>query len=258
MPDATLIIQSAPPAAPAWLERCMASVAAWSGLHGFGYRRLDDGLFAAVPADIVARVGPGMRITLSDIARLLALDAALAEGFARVAWFDADILVFDASALALPDATPFACGREYWVWAEDGRLHARHTITNALLCFATRDGLLDGYLHAAHRILRTAPLPLDRLAIGPLLLSDLHQRRALPLMTGIATLSPLLIEETIAGGGAGLAAHRAAWRERVAGAHLCRSLGHTGEAPALVHPSAFDPVIDRLLARGPALLNDPG
>lgn len=258
MRGATLIIQSAPPAPPAWLERCMASVVAWAALRGYRYRRLDDRLFDRVPADIVARLGQGARIPLSDIARLLALEAALAEGYARVAWLDADILVFDPPALALPDDTPFACAREFWIWADADGLHARHTVNNALLSFATRDGLLEWYLDAAHQILRTAPLPLERLTLGPQLLSDLHNRRALPLMEGVATLSPLLIEETITGGGAGLVAHRAAWRARVAGAHLCRSLGHTGEAPALVHPSAFDPAIDRLLADGPALLNDPG
>ncbi|MET0270668.1 MAG: hypothetical protein ABW173_09595, partial [Sphingomonas sp.] len=156
----------------------------------------------------------------------------------------------------LPD-DPFACGRELWVWAQDGALRTRDNPTNALLAFTTRAGLLDWYLNAAHRILREAPLPVHRLALGPQLLTDVHRLRPLPLIESVATLSPLLIAETIAGGGPGLARHRSGWRARISGAHLCRSLGQTADGPALTPADAFDPAIDRLLRDGATLLNDP-
>ena len=130
MNAATLIIQSAPAQPPAWLDRCMATVAAWAARRGYAYTRLDDALFEIVPADIRARLGPQARIQLSDIARLLWIARGLATGHARVAWIDSDILLFDPGRFDLPGMA-FACGRELWVWIEGGGMRFRSNATNA-------------------------------------------------------------------------------------------------------------------------------
>ena len=251
----TLILQSAPPAPPAWLARCMASVRGWCAAQGHAYRLLGDELFDAVPADIVARFGGGARIPKSDLGRLTWIARLLDEGWGRVMWIDADVILFDPAAMTLPPDVPYACAREHWLWHGAEGIAAREAVTNALLLFSTRAGLLDWYAAQAVTILREAPLPLNRIALGPQLLTDLHAVQPLPLIESVATLSPLLMAEIHAGGGPALAAHRAAWTHPVAGAHLCRSLGQTRDGPALVPANIFDPVIDRLLTEGTALLN---
>ena len=242
-----VILQSAPPGWPDWTRRCLASVATWAERAGVDYRLIGDELFDPVPAAWAAAAGPE-RLPLTDYARLLWIERLLAEGAGQVIWLDADILVVDP-ALAFPGGD-FFC-RELWLYrsSDDGLPHVRPSVNNCAMGFLKGSPLLDWYLTAC----RAAPdmAPLHRLALGPALLGARHAVAPLPLADSVLTLSPALMGALLGDNRGLLDGFRRLWDAPVGALHLCRSLGDTGDGPALVLPDVYDHLLDRLEAHSP-------
>src|SRR5580658_8048741 len=78
---------------PSWISRCLASVQAWALAKGYDYRLTDDSAFLLCGADYLARVGDNKR-SITNLCRLELIKLALAEGYDRAIWMDADIQVF--------------------------------------------------------------------------------------------------------------------------------------------------------------------
>jgi len=221
----TLVLQSHRDPLPApWLARCLASVEDWAGAAGYGYRFLGDELFDPIPEHLRERLR-GQPVVASDLARLLALRAALEEGFEAAVWCDADFLVFDPERLALP-AESYAVGRE--VWVEDrgaGRMpRARVKVHNAFLLFRRGNPFLDFAIDAVLRLLAAHPGPYSPQFAGPKLLTALHNIVGFPVAERAGMLSPPVIRDLAAGGGPCLELFRERSPEPVAGANLCASL----------------------------------
>jgi hypothetical protein len=199
-------------------------VEAWAGAAGYDYRYIDDELFDPVPDHLRERLR-GQPVVASDLARLLALRAALDEGFEAAVWCDADFLVFDPERLALP-AEPYAVGRE--VWIEDrgpGRTpRARVKVHNAFLLFRRGNPFLDFCIDAVERLLGAHSGPYSPQFVGPKLLTALHNIVGFPVAERAGMLSPPVIRDLAAGGGPCLDLFRARSPEPVAGANLCASL----------------------------------
>jgi hypothetical protein len=253
-PD-TLVFQSyRPVGTPDWLARCLASVAGWAAAQGHAYTRLGDEFFEIVPGWFVDRCGDE-RLPVTDFARLLWARRYLEAGWRRVIWLDADVLIPDPARFAIPDTAPHALGREYWLWrAADGALAGRWAVNNAVAMFTAGSSLLPFYIDACETLVRAA-LPVDRLALGPKMLSALNAAVPLPLVPDLATLSPTLIA-AIAGGddGEAPAAHAAAWRAPVAAMHLCRSVTTIAGGLGLIEEARVARAVERLL-REPRLLD---
>lgn len=221
----TLVLQSHRDPLPApWLPRCLASVEAWAGAAGYDYRYIGDELFEPVPDHLRERLR-GQPVVASDLARLLALRAALEEGFEAAVWCDADFLVFDPERLALP-AESYAVGRE--VWIEDrgaGRTpRARVKVHNAFLLFRRGNPFLDFCIAAVERLLGAHAGPYSPQFVGPKLLTALHNIVGFPVAERAGMLSPPVIRDLAAGGGPCLDLFCARSPEPMAGANLCASL----------------------------------
>lgn len=247
-----IILQSVAPRFPDWIARCTDSVARWAGANGFRYEMLGDELFDPLPEEWVAMAGP-LALPRTDYARLLWIKRLHDKGHARVIWIDADVLVIDGR-LSLPPED-FFC-REDWIFAEDGdsRLFVRSGVNNCAMAFASGSPLLDWYLERCR--LEPADGPLRRLALGPKMLSERHRAAALPLIGTVATISPWVMQGLLNADSRRIETFFSIWQAPVEAAHICRSLGHTSDAPALVPPHLYDPLID-CLERG-ALTNIGG
>lgn len=240
---ATLILQShRQPLPGAWLERCLASVRSWAGHHGFAYRFVDDALFQHLPGDLL-RATQRQPVVATDLARLAAMQAALAEGYEAVVWLDADTLVANRQALVLPEAS-YAVGREVWIQPHKGRLRAFVKVHNAFLMARAGNPFLAFYRHAAENLVRAHDGPMVPQLVGPKLLSALHNLAGLTVTEHAGMLSPAVIRDLLAGGGEALQLFR---RESVvppAAVNLCGSL--VGRE---LDEAEMDAVID-VLARG--------
>lgn len=223
----TIVLQSCPPQERSgWLKTCMDSVQHWALSQGYEWRYLDDALFQPLPAD----VQPGGRISpviASDLARLLWLQQLLQQGYERVVWLDADVLVFTPQAMVLPDAS-YAVGRELWVQADkSGPWRAWKKVHNAAMLFANQaDGhnsLLDFYADTAMRLLRANQQGMPAQFIGPKLLSALHNTSQLPVWECVGMLSPAVVEDLLGANNGALACMQTRQEQPLAAANLCRS-----------------------------------
>lgn len=220
---ATLVLQShRQPLPGAWLVPCLDSVRRWARLQGFDYRFEGDALLARVPADLLERTRH-RRVVATDLARLAAIEAALADGYRTVVWLDADTLVLDPACLILPD-DGYALGREVWVQPAENGPRVFVKVHNAFLMFRAGNPFLAFYRHAAERIVRAHEGPMVPQLVGPKLLTALHNLVRCPVCEPAAMLSPAVARDALAGGGPALDAFRQRSRQAPAALNLCGSL----------------------------------
>jgi len=200
----TLVIQShSLPLSPSWLVSCIDSVKDWSQQHRFDYQFLDDRLFELLPKAFMEQYA-AQKVILTDYARLLWLQKYLAEGYQTVVWLDADFLIFNPDKFCLPESS-YAVGREVWVQEDKkSQLRVYKKVHNAFLMFRQSNAFLDFYAETAEKLLRKNSGRVPPQFIGPKLLGALHNLVDLPVMETAGMLSPLVIKDLIAGGGAAL------------------------------------------------------
>ncbi|MDW3207827.1 MAG: hypothetical protein R8L07_20015 [Alphaproteobacteria bacterium] len=213
-----------------WIGRCVDSVREWSESSGYEYRFLGDEIFDLIPNWYRDKVSGRMPIQ-ADLARLILIRDALASGFDRAVWFDADLLVFAPDRLDL-DQVQDTCafGRELWVGTDPaGRLKTWRSIHNAVCLFQAGDPVLPFLIHTVERIIDRADA--DRIApqmVGPKLLTALDNIAGFGRIETVAAFSPLVLRDIDAGGGDALASLKSAiGREKMpmpAAANLCASL----------------------------------
>lgn len=201
----------------------MESVTAWAESNHFQYRFIGDEIFDLVEPELMAKAG-AQTVIASDLARLKSMQQGLDEGFDCVVWCDADFLIFNPQDLVLP-VVDFAFGREIWVQANDkGSLRAYPKLHNALMMFRRGNTCLDFYADTAARLLRLTQGSMPPQFIGPKLLTALHNIASFPVMERAGMLSPLVMRDILAGGGAALDLFLRKSPEPPAGANLSSSL----------------------------------
>lgn len=225
----TLVIQSASELdRPGWLSSCLQSVEGWARERGYDYRFRGDDALELTPGWYRAKL-IGRSPIVADLARLLLIRDALAMGYERACWIDADVLLYAPERLDLPDDDECAFGREYWVQKNrDGRWQVRRNVHNALCSFVAGCPVLPFLIHATQRIIsRADPQHIAPQMVGPKLLSALHNLTGFGLIDTIGALSPAVLDDVVQGGGEALRAMLAATPEPLAGVNLCASVnGH--------------------------------
>jgi hypothetical protein len=244
----TLVIQSHRSPLPyAWLEHCLASVRDWCARYDYEYRFMGDELFECLP-DSLREKTRRQPVVATDLARLRVLQQALAKGYERVVWMDADFLVFRPEQLSLPEQS-YAAGREVWVQRDGaGKLKVYRKVHNAFLLFARGNSFLDFYADTAQRLLTLNDAPMPPQFIGPKLLTALHNLARLPVLECAGMLSPLVIGDMLAGSGPALELFRGSSSQPIAAANLCVSSCDKRE----VSEQAMEQLIERLLAKSRA------
>lgn len=243
----TLVIQSQRlPLPQPWLQPCIESVQHWARLQGFAYRFLDDQLFDLVSPALLHKTRR-QKVIATDLARLKALQAALAEGYERVLWCDADFLIFNPARFSLLDAS-YALGREVWVQArvkKPQQLEAKIKVHNAFLLFCRANSFLDFYCETAERLLHLNTGTMPPQFIGPKLLSALHNIAHCPVQDSAGMLSPLTSRAILGGDGEALRLFEEKSPAPVYAANLCTSL-HDPQHPQSLGSDEMFKLIARL------------
>lgn len=215
---------------PEWIATCMESVRCWAEANGFGYRRIGDALFDPLPADLPA-LGAPPALPATDLARLLWIRKLFGEGWGRILWLDADILVLAPKAFAIDSAPDHIFCRELWTWHDEDRLKGRWSINNCAMAFAAGSDFLERYIGTCIDLARTSSGRLSRLALGPDLLTRWDKSEPLPQIVTVPTLSPLLIGAALHGDRKPIDAFLDVWNAPIHAVHLCRSLGEKEGEP---------------------------
>lgn len=180
-----------------WMGRCIESVASWAQALGADYQLIHDELFDYVPAGLKSHIGH-QTVVASDIARLAWLQEMLSQGYERVIWCDADLLIFRYFE---PHDSSHAFGREVWVQLKDGRPRAYRKIHNAYMAFTAESPVLGFYRESAERLLAKARMPVVPQFVGPKLLTALDNLVGFAVEERVGMLSPLALQTYKNGGG---------------------------------------------------------
>ena len=241
-----------------FLERCMASVRAWTRDSGFDYRFLDDRFFDIVPAWYRERVG-GNKLVLANLARLVAARNVLREGYDRAVWIDADVLVFDPAAFRLDAPEGFALVLETWIRSHAGGHEPLRQVNNCVAVFDAGNPFLDYAIWAHETLVRHRPQDVVPHGTSTRLFTAISAATPLPLLTNVGILTPAMALELAGpGDGPALEAFARLHGHPVQAVNLCGSLvddpvDGVFEGTQLVR-SHLDAAVDRLLAtRGRAL-----
>ncbi len=225
----TLVIQSyrTKDVAP-WIDICMASVQAWATLQGYAYRFVGDEIFDRVPDWYLDKTRDHPQIA-TDLGRLELIQEAIDDGFNRVAWLDADVLVYAPDTFRLDRIDSFAFGRELWVQSNQrGELRLYRNTHNAFCAFCPDNPFLEFYRYACLNIVeRMIPGPKNGMVpqiVGPKLLNAIQNMTGLPVIDEIGMASPLVVSDIAAGGGPALSLMLNAMEKSVCGLNLCASM----------------------------------
>lgn len=243
----------------------MESVIGWAAARGFEYRFLGDEFFDCVPG-WYRDACEGHKWPLSDLARLITARTLLGEGFDRVLWFDADLIVFRQDSLRIDTGPAFSFCREPWLGRRENPVKAivrgrggprglfsrdnwrgYYTVTNvnnALFCIGAGwmlDNYIESVLFAGRKMSELPPQHM-----GPDMLTAFHKALRFPLIHHVACFSDLIIRDLAADRPRTVRAYARLTGEPLYAANLCGS-ENIGEG----HYSA---AVDRLLqTRGDAI-----
>lgn len=221
----TLVIQShAQKRVVGWLQVCVQSVRQWAHTCGFDYRFVGDELFAEVPRRY--RLNAGTKTPIwADLARLQLAERLLRD-HDRVVWLDADVLVFNPSALNIEIESNCGFGREVWVQASDeGRLRVYRNVHNAICVFKRGSVELPFLLQTTRKIIERAdPDHISPQMVGPKLLTALNNIAGFDLIDSVGAASPLVLADLETGAGPALERLLGETRGPIAALNLCASL----------------------------------
>ncbi len=233
---------------PRWITASMDSVRAWADTQGWDYAFMDDAFFALAPEWVRKRCADNI-YAVTDICRLEWAKAKLAEGYERVVWADADVLVFAPQDMTLAAGTGHGFARELFLHVDErGRTTPMHGVNNALMAFEQGDTVLDAYLEECYAVLRALPPgPVPRTVLGPALLVKFAGKVQLRAIERVGLFSHAVMEGIAAGGGPITQEYLRHSRTPPAGANLCHFLRNAT-------PPAERPAFDRLYEKAVAKL----
>jgi len=232
---------------PEFIQRCLDSVASWASSENLEYRFYGDELFDRVPDWIKDRCGHHV-LPMSDFARLVVARELLNEGFDRVLWMDADVVVFDPESMAIPWEEQVAFTREVWIGVDAQKRPTIHfNIANAATLFGPDQRTIEFLLERHERFARQARR-MDKLDFGTRPLTAFSKEAAWPEITSVGMASGAVLHDITTGGGAFASALARGSGHPLGGLNLCGSLEGMSSHGFTIDDGVYLEAIDRLLA----------
>lgn len=233
----------------------MASVRDWSDTAGFEYRFYGDEIFELVPDWYQQKAGQYLQIS-TDFGRLALARQLLNEGYDRVIWLDADVLIFDPKRFVVNIIQGSAFGREVWVQrSADGQLKAYKNVHNAVCCFCQDATFLDFYMETCLSMLGRSEGGLPPQIVGTKLLTALHNIVGFQLIESIGMASPLVLNDIAMGTTTAIDLLLKVSQGPLYGANLCASLVDGVSDGVRLDSKQMDIIVNKLQLRNGAQFN---
>jgi hypothetical protein len=230
---------------PQWISRCMQSTHDWAALRGFDYHFVDDKLFDYVPADLRARTQN--KVILSDIARLLVGKELLANGYTRVVWVDADVVVFDPESWQLPTESDYYLCHELWPSPVAGGVQFDHRVNNAVFVFSAGNPFLDFYIDSCRRVLESDREQIQWM-LGTRFLKAMFGGYPVPVLKNIGMFDLNILEDLTRGSTKLLPMYMKAMSVPLVAANCCFSMTDSSHHGFTLSEPVFASVIERCIA----------
>jgi hypothetical protein len=246
----------------------MMTVRHWAELKGFDYVFFDDRIFERVPVWYQEKVDKQIQL-MSDLARLEVAKEFLSGEYKRAIWVDADVVVFDESRFDINVTEEYAFCHEIWIeqlsalnaarrglrnFKRDG-IYCRQRVNNAVAVFTNGNSFLEFYIQACKQLVKNKPPPISNLEVGTLLLTELHSRISLPLLTNVGLFSPHLMRDIASGGGKLVENYREQFGSPIRAANLCASYANKEYEGITAGDDVYQIVLDKLMKTAGAVVN---
>lgn len=224
-----LVLQSAPPRdyRSAMLDGCIQSVRSWAEHQGHEHVFMEDEFFDILPGE-ARDLQSTNRLAATDLARALWARETTRKGRGFL-WVDADVFVADPAVPLSRDAGGEAFAREVWLEYAANGPQAILAVNNSVSYYTPDSAFLDFYIAWCLWEVRRRGVQLTRCHFGTDMLTAMAGGVGLPLLNGVASFSPDMLTEILAGDQALLAAHATLMGSGVNFINLCGSLGAFGE-----------------------------
>ena len=256
----TLVIQSYRTRdVAAWIRTCLRSVQAWAEAAGYRYEFVDDRLFDYAPAWVRQRCVDQL-LPVTDVARMRLLRERRAQGWQRVIWIDADVLVFAPERFNLDGETPYALCQELWLRVNAAQqIETEEKVNNAVMLLTQGQPMLDFWIFAVEEILSVhAPHEIGPLTASTHFFTELAAIMPLRVLRNVGLLSPPLVRDLAQGGGALTREWARRFGHPIAAANLCASLQDKPSAGAVVGAAEMERAVEVLLQSRGAVFGPGG
>ena len=231
---------------PLWISRCLQSVQSWSRDNGYEYRFIDDTLFEYAPDWYRQKVQNNVQL-VSDLSRLLLARKFLQEGFQRVIWIDADMLIFKPESFQIEATTGASFCREIWVDADkEGTIIHQKKINNSVSVFHQQAPLLDFYIEACLKIVETSD-KITPVLVGTAFLTELNKIYPLSLLRNVGIISPALVCDILSCQNDFIDKYQEWHGSPVYAANLCGSMDNKTFNGVKINENAMEKVVEKLL-----------
>ena len=234
---------------PAWIERCLRSVEAWTSSQGFDYLFADDSAFSLCGPEYQARVGDNKR-ALMNLSRLELARDAHDRGYDRAIWVDADVLVFHPELFTIDLVERYAFTRETWVKRIDDRWHVSKRVNNCVFVCMRDEPDLDMLIRLTRHVGVHRKIDVS-VQTGTYLLSGLFKSMAFTVLDCVGLLSNDVVLALATDDQQGIATQALGHATPIFAANLCAS---DRDLP-IVSEDQVETVIDRLLQSKGDIIN---
>lgn len=248
----TIVLQAYDaPFVPDWIKRCLDSVRLWCAEQSFAYEFLSEGFFLRSPVWFRDRCGTE-RGPVTDLSRLLLMQDLFDQGYEKVIWIDADVLVFNPSMLKVKVARGLLAIYEMTLGVQhDGSVSVTGPTVNGAIMGARRNDPVFGfYRHAAAEVVRTfRGNEVPRTIAGPSLLTEIARIVPIECLTTVGLFTPAMLVDIADSNDRLARLYMEKFGFQVAAANLCHFFRSNLDSTA---QNQFDAVmlkaIDRLIA----------
>lgn len=237
---------------PSWLGRCLDSVMQWSRNNGFDYVR-EDNFYDYVPDWYVKKAQNKINV-IADLARLKLARKYLDQGYERVIWMDADVIIFNPENLTIETTESHLLCNEVWLDTADnvdfgaGEIFCASKITNSITMFTQDSKFLDFYIEATESIVKRNVGYLSKLCVSTNFFTPLSKIVYLPLFHQVGLFSPILMHGIVSDDQEILQSYVQSLGSPVYAANLCYSFRNKTYKGLSISDALFDETITKLLS----------
>lgn len=233
---------------PSWIQQCLDSVQAWSEKKEYSYRFIGDELFDYAPEWYRKKVRNNIQL-VSDLSRLILADRFLSEGYERVIWIDADLLIFDPINFSLETVEGVHFCREIWADADlNGKPVHQKKINNSVCIFHQKNAFLDFYIDACLRLVAERR-EIPHVLVGTTFLTALKDIYPFHELTNVGIISPALVHDLIKGESKFLRKYVEWHAAPIFAANLCGSMQNQVFNDIEINDFGMSAVVKKLLRR---------
>jgi hypothetical protein len=192
---------------------------------------------------------------VADLSRLILAKKLLTQGYDKVIWVDADVVIFDDENFDLPLEHEYAFCKELWVDLNpSGRLRFRRAVNNAVCLFTKKSAFLDGYIDVCKKIVADGN-PLTHATIGTEFLTTINKKERLDFFDNVGLFSPYVLLAIYKNGSFFLRNYLKFFGNKMGAANVCTTFVNRDFLGSKLANEFYEQIIIALLSSKGTILN---